>query len=310
MEDFGPEPVCCLPAANAFDLPLPALNDEEGKRVDPGLPPVVDAHVHIFPDGVFQAIWRWFDKYGWPVRYRLPTPDLVAFLLARGVKNVVALSYAHKPGMARALNRFMAEVQKAEPRVHGMGTVFPGEPDQLEILDEAKALGLHGLKLHCHVQAISPDDPKLHDIYSWCERNDLPLVMHAGRAPRSEHYPIDPWKLCAVERVEYVLKDHPKLRLCVPHLGGDEFIPYAELLDRYDHLWLDTTMMCGDYFDLDVPLDRFLEHPGRIMYGTDFPNIPYAWDRELKLFVARKLKEDVLAGLLSGNAAAFFGLRI
>ena len=96
----------------------------------------------------------------------------------------------------------------------------------------------------------------------------------------------------------------------MPAPGGDEFDAYARLLERYDNLWLDTTMMGADYFALEVPLERFLARPDRILYGTDFPNLPYAWDRELTHLAHRKLDDAVLGALLGGNAERFFGLRI
>ena len=37
---------------------MQALHDEEGDRLPSLLPPVVDAHGHLFPDRVFEAIWR------------------------------------------------------------------------------------------------------------------------------------------------------------------------------------------------------------------------------------------------------------
>ena len=39
-----------------------------------------------------------------------------------------------------------------------------------------------------------------------------------------------------------------------------------------------------------------------MLYGTDFPNIPYAWDRELSKLLALKLGDDAEAGLLGQNA--------
>ena len=51
--------------------PLPGLDDVEGKTVPRGLPAVIDAHVHLFPDWLFEPIWQWFDAFGWPVRYKL-----------------------------------------------------------------------------------------------------------------------------------------------------------------------------------------------------------------------------------------------
>ncbi|OJT23847.1 amidohydrolase [Archangium sp. Cb G35] len=302
----------CLGAASGWlapgssTLPLPALNDEEGPRLPEGLPPVVDAHVHLFPDGVFEAIWRWFDQYGWPIRYKLHTPQVVSFLLSRRVHRVVALHYAHKPGMARFLNSYVAEVARAEPRVLGLATVMPGEEGAAEILAEAFAAGLKGVKLHCHVQCFAPDAPALHEVYEACARAGRPLVMHAGREPASPQYRCDVHALCSAERVERVLKDHPGLKLCIPHLGADEFDAYERLLERHDNLWLDTTMAVAGYFPIPVPRRLLEVRPERILYGTDFPNLPYAWDRELKQLLALKLGDEVEAGLLGQNALQLF----
>lgn len=51
--------------------PLPMIKDAEGDHVPDNLPPIVDAHVHLFPDNLFASIWQWFDQYGWPIRYKL-----------------------------------------------------------------------------------------------------------------------------------------------------------------------------------------------------------------------------------------------
>ncbi len=286
---------------------MPALGDEEGPRLPKGLPPVVDAHVHLFPDRVFEAVWRWFDEYGWPIRYKLRTPEVVSFLLSRGVSRVVALHYAHRPGMARSLNAYVAEIARAEPRVLGLATVLPGEEGATQILEEAFALGLRGVKLHCHVQSFSPDAPQLHEVYAACAKAGRPLVMHAGREPASPQYPCDPYTLCGAERVERVLKDHPTLKLCIPHLGADEFDAYARLLERHDNLWLDTTMAVAGYFPVPLPRQALQVRPERVLYGTDFPNIPYAWDRELKTLVSLKLGDEALAGVLGQNALRLYG---
>lgn len=296
-----------LDPRRGLQVPLPAADDEEGPRLPRSLPPVIDAHVHLFPDAVFQAIWRWFDEHAWPIRYRLTTPEVIAFLLSRGVERVVALHYAHKPGLARSFNAYVAEVCKNEPRVLGLATVYPGEADATAILDEAFAAGLRGVKLHCHVQCFAPDAPELHEIYTACARAGKPLVMHAGREPASPAYRCDPHALCSAARVERVLRDHPALKLCVPHLGADEFEAYERLLLRHDNLWLDTTMAVADYFPVPNPERILRARPERILYGTDFPNLPYAWDREIKKLAALGLREAELAAILGGTARALFG---
>ncbi len=289
-------------------LPLPAIDDVEGARVDPDLPFVVDAHVHLFPERTSRSIWKWFDAHGWPIRHKLPARDAARFLLDRGVGHVVGLVYAHVPGMARGLNEFMAEVARDEPRITGLATVLPGEPGARQILVDAFDQGLAGVKIHCHVQCIAADAPELHEVYDLAASRGLPVVIHAGREPKSDALKCDPYVICSADRVERVLRDHPRLKLCVPHLGADEFSAYETLLERYDHLWLDTTMMLADYFAA-VPPPRLLEvRPDRILYGTDFPNIPYAWDRELARIRRHGWNDATLAAILGDNARALYGI--
>ncbi len=283
------------------------LREPEGRAVPAGLE-VVDAHVHLFPPPLFEAIWRWFDSHAWKIRYRLYAEQVVQFQLARGVKRLVALHYAHKPGMALVLNRFVAEVASAHPEVIPLATVFPGETDAREVLREAFGpLGLRGVKIHCHVQKLGADDPRLDEVYAACRAAGVPVVIHAGREPASEAYGVDTRALCGADQIDRVLSRHPRLRLVVPHLGADEFEAYGRLLDRHENLWLDTTMSVAGYFAVDPPLSVFPARASRMLYGTDFPNIPYAWDRELKRITAAGLEPKLLAGLLAGNALALFG---
>ncbi|MFW6334990.1 MAG: amidohydrolase family protein [Desulfosalsimonas sp.] len=290
---------------------LPAVNDAEGTGVPGGLPGVVDAHVHVFPDGVFSALWKWFDTHAWPVRYRMSAGDLVSFLLERGLWHVVALQYAHKPGIADGLNRFMADLCRSYPgRLTGLAAVFPGEDDAAGILERAFESGLAGVKLHAHVQCFDMNSPEMDVIYRSCSRAEKPLVIHAGREPKSPAYACDPYEICGAEKVCRVLDSYPELKICVPHLGADEFEAYAELIEARDNLWLDTAMAVTDYLPMGNPVKLSALRPDRVMYGSDFPNIPYAWDRELKALACCGLSESRLEKLLWKNACGFFGIEI
>ena len=59
--------------------------------------------------------------------------------------------------------------------------------------------------------------------------------------------------MCGADAVENVLRDFPQLRLCIPHLGADEYDEYAKLLERYDNLWLDTTVALAEFLPLPTP---------------------------------------------------------
>ena len=147
----------------------------------------------------------------------------------------------------------------------------------------------------------------MESIYQTCVQHARPLIMHVGREPKSPAYPCDPYALCRADVLEEVIRSYPDLNVCVPHLGADEFDAYAGLITRYDNLWLDTTMMLAGYFpSIAVPDLRSLRSD-RIMYGSDFPNLPYAWDRELKRLKRLQLPDSVLAGILGENAVAFYG---
>jgi len=287
-------------------VPLVALDDEEGARVDRDAPPIVDAHVHFFPDRVFEALWAWFERYAWPIRYRLKSPEVASFLLERGVTRVVALHYGHKPGMARALNAYVAALAQSEPRIVPLATVLPGEPDALEILRDALDAGAHGVKLHCHVQCFAPDDVACDPLFAECATRGVPVVMHAGREPKSDAYAVDAYAVSGASRVEAALMRHPTLRLCIPHFGADEPRAFCRLMERFEGLHLDSTMMISDFFPMDGAREILAAFPDRVLFGTDFPNLPYAWDREAKRALRLGLTDDALARFLGENARAFY----
>ncbi len=290
---------------------MPTFDEQEGSKVPAGLPPVIDAHVHIFPDEIFSAIQRWFDENAYPVRYRMSSSRIIEFLLSHGVKHVIALQYAHKPGIARQLNQYMSDTcEEYGNRVTGLATVFPGEEDAEEILQEGFYSGLGGVKLHAHVQCFDMNSDQTCRLYECCRVNEKPLVMHVGREPKSPSYHCDPYELCSAEKLELILKDFPDLKICVPHLGFDETAAYKDLIEKYDNLWLDTTMVITDYFPMEekIPLGHY--RSDRIMYGTDFPNIPYAWDRELKELKAAEISPETLEKISWKNAVDFFTLSL
>jgi predicted TIM-barrel fold metal-dependent hydrolase len=286
-------------------LPLPPIDDPEGAWT-PGPRGAFDAHVHLFPDRVFEAIWRWFDRHAWPIRYRLRSEQVIEFLASRGVTRMLGLSYAHRPGMAESLNAYVLALARRYKEVLPFATVLPGEDGAREIVRRAIGEGARGVKLHCHVQKLAPDDPRVLTICEELEGTGRPLVMHAGREPSSAAYGMDVRALCSAARVEQLLARFPGLLLVVPHLGADEFDDYESLLARFPNLFLDTTMVVADFFPGPSPMEFVRRHADRVMYGSDFPNIPYAWDRELARLssaLAPGLREQVL----EGNAVGLYG---
>ncbi|MGC8604072.1 MAG: amidohydrolase family protein [Desulfomonilaceae bacterium] len=289
-----------------------AFDDLGQQRLPHRFETVIDAHVHLFPDPIFQAIWRWFDEFAWPIRYKLTSNQIIEFLTSRGIARVLGLHYAHKPGMAHQLNTYMAELCRNHPQLIGTATVFPGEENAVDILKEAFELGLAGVKLHAHVQYFAVDDAVMREIYESCADYNKPLIMHVGREPKNPKFPYkrDPYETCKADKLERILIDYPGLKICVPHLGADEFDQYRRLLECYDNLWLDTAMVLVDYVpNFGSPKLSDLR-ADRVMFGTDFPNIPYAWDTEIRQLETRQLPEDFLTGILKRNASEFLSIKM
>lgn len=267
---------------------------------------LIDSHVHLFPPRVFAAIWRWFDRHAWNVAHRIEAEEIVGRLVAAGVDRLVGLCYSHVPDMARDLNRFMADLGRAHAAVIPFGTVLPGEPDEAAIIDEALRLGLRGFKLHCHVQKLTPDDARLDYVYRRAADAGVPVVIHAGRAPCLEGYGVDPAALCDVAATRRMLERHPRLTMIVPHLGADQEAAHFALLDQFPNLYLDTTMAVAGGLGPDADPAPLARHAERILFGTDFPNIPYGWRHELDWLRAH-VPEPALGRILGGNAARLFG---
>ena len=288
--------------------PLPLLNDPEEEYLPASLPFTVDAHVHLFPDHLFSAIWLWFEQFGWPIRYRLRSSEIINFLLGRGVNHIVALHYAHKPGVARDLNTYMAKLSRSHSGVTAMATVIPGEQHAPDILEDAFQSGLKGVKLHSHVQCFDMNSRQINEICEVCAIRQKPIIMHVGREPKSPAYSCDPYELCNSDELERILRNYPDLKVCVPHLGADEFDAYRRMLVKYDNLWLDTTMTLARYLPMDFFPDLTELRADRVIFGTDFPNLPYAWDREIRALIELNLPDAVLEKILGKNAMEFYSI--
>lgn len=271
---------------------------------------IVDAHVHFFPERLAEAIRRWFGEHAWDIRYRIPVGEAVRTLREGGIDRCVVLPYAHKPGMAAALNDFTSQLAREYPEVVPCCTVFPGEEGVEALLDDALGeRGFHGVKIHSHVMRVAPDDPRLDPVWRASARHRKPVVIHCGREPASGGYGTDVRALSGASLLRRALARHPDAICIVPHLGMDEPAAFEALLDEFPNLYLDTTMAIAGYFPDAPDLEMLRRRPDRILYGTDFPNLPYEWERELRIVRGLRLPPPDEALILSGNAVRLFDIQ-
>jgi predicted TIM-barrel fold metal-dependent hydrolase len=267
---------------------------------------LIDLHTHLHPPRLFTAIRRWFaDRSTWKLDHQPSEPaDVAAVLRANGVERFVFCSYAHRTGMARELNAWLAQTSRD---LGGYGlplaTVHLDDPDYVDDFETARADGCIGIKIHEDVQRLRVDDPRFDAVYERLGVGGF-VLAHVGPIPWSE----DPG---APARVERVVQRHPQLRFIVAHMGGEIVAKYIPLLSRYPNLYLDTTMAFAAESPMTLTIDPSLveAHAGQIVYGTDFPNIPYAYDSELRAIDALGLSAASRNAIVRENALRLIGAK-
>jgi predicted TIM-barrel fold metal-dependent hydrolase len=255
--------------------------------------PIIDIHTHLMPERLFQAVRAYFRAHLWHPRYDAPAEDLVKTILAAGISRFVFMPYAHRAEMSRSLNHWVANVQTTfEPFGIGFGTFHPEDDGLLgELADEAFGrLGLRGAKLHPQVGRFAVDDPRLDPVYERAVEHGALLIIHAGRRPEPSPY-------VGAQVFARLMRRHPLLRVVVAHAGADEFDAFFDLCGLYEGVFLDTAMVFNKFLGGPPPIQRVLEFQDRVVFGSDFPNIPYRLEsavesiRDLRL--GRALEEKI-----------------
>jgi len=278
-----------------------------------GLPGLVDTHVHFLPERMLRKVWGYFDRSGpltgryWPIAYRWPDEQRVAHLAALGVRAYPALAYAHQPDMARDLNDWTLGFAAATPACLPSATFYP-EPGVVDYVRAALDRGARIFKVHLQVGRFDPNEPLLEEVWGLLAETGTPVVVHAGSGPVSGGY-------TGPGPIGTVIARHPRLAMLVAHLGLPEYDDFLDLATRYERVALDTTMAFTPFIESRAPFPRGslgrlreLGLAGKVLLGTDFPNIPYPYAHQLAVLADLDLGDDWLAAVCWHNGARLFGL--
>ena len=266
-----------------------------------------DAHVHLHPPRLAAAIAAWFAREHWHSAHPFDPGAVAETLAQRGVERFCFFTYAHRPDMARALNAWVSATAAQLPQAVPLGTLHAGDADLAGTVREAvEDLGLRGFKLHLSVQRFHVDDPRLLPVYERAEAEGLCFMLHVGSMPYRDPF-------TGVDRFARLMERFPRLRACVAHMGAFETEQFLALTRRFPHLYVDTTMtmtpLATPYVGVDpgdVTDAAILEHQDRILFGSDFPLIPYDYEEERRWAAARAIPAAVQEKIFFANAARFF----
>jgi len=262
---------------------------------------VIDVHTHLHPPRLFAAIRRWFaERSPWDLSGQPTDPHEVARAIREhGVERFAFCSYAHKPGMASDLNAWLSDTARAlGAGAIPLATVHLDDRDPAGEMRAAMKANFAGLKVHEDVQGFALDDPRMAPVLEAVAAGDGFVLVHVGHIPWSDDTNDGPG------RVMRVLEAHPALRVVVAHFGKPDQRRYLELARHEPRLFLDTTMAFACESPMYVAPSRadVERAPDQIVLGTDWPNMPYAYDGELRGLRALGLDDAVFRKIVAENA--------
>lgn len=264
---------------------------------------IIDAHCHIYPDGIALRAVDSIDKFygGLPAKHNDGTMSTLLKTGSKlGIDHFIVFSVATTPHQVGSINRYIAaSVNAAGGKFTGMGTMHLDSPDLEADLDQLTDLGLVGVKMHPDTQDFNIDDPKAMKLYAMCEERGLPICVHTGDYRFDRSNP---------NRTVNVLKAFPKLKFIGPHMGGWSVWEDAlRLLPDFPNIIVDTSSC---FYTMKPDFAREIIRAfgsERVMFGTDYPMWPQ--EKDIEFLNNLGLTENELENIYWKTCSKVLGLK-
>ena len=270
---------------------------------------IIDFHTHIFPDAIAPATIEALSKNASiPPHSNGMESGLLSQMSEAGVDIAINLPVLTKAKQFDSIKKFGLNLNAkgdSYPRIISFAGMHPDIEDYEARLEEIKALGFLGIKLHPDYQGTFIDDEKYIKMLSYAKKLDLITVTHAGLDGAFIGEPIK----CTPERVLrllWALDGYDKLVLA--HMGGNEL--FADVLENLagESVYFDTSYVLSS-IGRDM-FEKILAKHGddKILFATDSP-----WQNECKdieRLRAFRLGDSVNEKIFSKNALRLLNLEV
>lgn len=280
--------------------------------------PLVDAHLHVPRLDTLKPAWReWAEQFvevhDWRTVYDAdgnPVPARLDSLLdGEGVDRALLFAeYSPRATGIQPIEDNLPLVEYNPTRFRLVANVNPHLHHPLESEVERQLdLGAVALKIHPVHGGFSPADKELYAAYQVCAERGVPVILHSGGSifPGARARFGDPALMLDV------IEDFPQVQFVFAHGGrGWWYDTAAFLAIGKPNVWLDLAglppaKLPEYYARFDLP-----RLATKWIFGTDWPGVP-GTANNARALAGLGLPPDVLAGVLSGNAAKLFpGLNI
>lgn len=215
--------------------------------------------------------------------------------LLRAMKNlsvsksfVLAIDY---PFLSKNSETILKKIQP-EPKLVGFGSVHPASRNKQQKIEQLRALGAVGIKLHPFFMLMRPAHTAYFPIYEACQALQMPVLFHTGYGsltPRWSRSLVSPHDFAKVAQL------FPRLTIIFGHAGGEcLYQEMAEISTHYQNTYL-------QYDGLPAHiLKQMLRKVDteRVVYGSDWPTFPMPLQLVRTLIATEKIKNFVIASCL------------
>lgn len=280
--------------------------------------PVVDAHTHLFSPDVIRRRTHYVTRDLWfghlyenPTAKLAAVDDILTSMDSAGIDLSIVCGFPWgDPGMCQEQNDFLAEACALAPaRLVFLGIVVPQKPGAAREAERCFTMGAAGIgELNSDAQGFDLlDTGSVADLMAVCRDAGKPIMMHASE-PVGHDYPGK--GRSTPDRLVQFLTGYSNQQVVLAHWGGG--LPFYELMPEvhavtrnvfYDSA-ASTYLYRQDIFRRVIDLTG----PDRAIFASDYPVLRQ--DRLLRRVRRQFEHEDVLPGLLSGNATRVYGLNV
>lgn len=214
-------------------------------------------------------------------------------------------------------NDFVAEhVKRAAERMVFFASVDPGQPGfEAELEHCHQDLHCQGVKLAPVYQGVHPLDARYRQIYGYCEKRGLPILIHMATTFSSG----TPLEYARPVHMDQVAMDFPELKIVLAHLGHPWEGETIAVIRRNANLYADLSALYYRPWQFYNSMRLLVEYHAeqKVLFGSDFPFTTTEDSlqsvRNLNAILARSglppVPGEVIEGIIQRNALALLGLR-
>lgn len=183
---------------------------------------------------------------------------------------IFTLNYAEAIGIDGDDSVTIDAVRRYPEKFTGFAYVDPRRPDALERLRQSiEEGGLKGVKYGPIYNGVPLSDPRLTPIFSYCEKNDLPVTMHMGTT-YTRLYAAELGRPLAVEEVAL---RHPDLKLVMAHMAHPWFEECIAVVRKQPHVYAEISAIYyrrWQFYNVMLAIEEY-QVADKIFFGSDFP---------------------------------------